>query len=398
MVAVMTLTSEAWTRPDGRGAGCDKPVYVSRVGRERYGRQDHPVLVKGGVMTTARKLGAVATIAVAVILTGCTTSTAHTPTSTTAPLRKAPPAIVVAVDKPALESVTSGSFAVNVPAGWPVLAPSAGACTEGFRSSEVIAGPMGQALSHCGLPQVSRGTLVVFAHGDPPTAPVLSRQTSLLRVTRVNGIWVTAFEGVDADLRPAESYLLAMLDGWDNWLLFVSPGRVQALALGSARAVLQSVHVVAGHKIMVEKPVKQDFAGTWSHGPDTSLIVGPGASGREEYGPAAGCEASASLGCRISLELKVTVSPGSSFLAATVTEVKVFEPGGHFVVDPPLTTQLLADGALPVGTRMGFEGVDHGMLVQVRAPREDEFPVEWPYWCNFDQQTSAERAISDYCT
>jgi hypothetical protein len=29
MVAVMTLTSEARTRPDGRGAGCDKPVYVS---------------------------------------------------------------------------------------------------------------------------------------------------------------------------------------------------------------------------------------------------------------------------------------------------------------------------------------------------------------------------------
>ena len=46
---------------------------------------------------------------------------------------------------------------------------------------------MGQALSHCGLPQVSRGTLVVFAHGDPPTAPVLSGQTGLLRVTRVNG-------------------------------------------------------------------------------------------------------------------------------------------------------------------------------------------------------------------
>jgi hypothetical protein len=33
-----------------------------------------------------------------------------------------------------------------------------------------------------------------------------------VRVTRVNGIWVTTFEGVDTDLRPAESYLLATLD------------------------------------------------------------------------------------------------------------------------------------------------------------------------------------------
>ncbi len=49
-------------------------------------------------MPTARKLGAVAIMTVAVILTGCTTSTAPTPTSTTAPLRKAPPATVVAVD------------------------------------------------------------------------------------------------------------------------------------------------------------------------------------------------------------------------------------------------------------------------------------------------------------
>ena len=138
-------------------------------------------------MTTGRKLGAMAIMTVAVILTGCTTSTAPHQLRPLHHCARPPPATVVAVAKPALESVTSGSFAVNVPAGWTVVSPSADACTEGSGSSEVIAGPMGQALSHCGLPQVSRGTLVVFAHGDPPTAPVLSGQTGLLRVTRVNG-------------------------------------------------------------------------------------------------------------------------------------------------------------------------------------------------------------------
>jgi PBP1b-binding outer membrane lipoprotein LpoB len=49
-------------------------------------------------MTTARELGAVAIITVAVILTGCTASTAPTPTSSTAPSGKAPPVTVVAVD------------------------------------------------------------------------------------------------------------------------------------------------------------------------------------------------------------------------------------------------------------------------------------------------------------
>ena len=64
---------------------------LHRVGRERHGRADHLVLDASGVMTTGRKLGAMAIMTVAVILTGCTTSTAPTPTSTTAPLRKAPP-------------------------------------------------------------------------------------------------------------------------------------------------------------------------------------------------------------------------------------------------------------------------------------------------------------------
>ena len=71
---------------------------LHRVDWERHRWQDHPVLGAGGMMTTARKLGAVAMITVAVVLTGCTTSTVPTTTSTTAPLRKAPPAIVVAVD------------------------------------------------------------------------------------------------------------------------------------------------------------------------------------------------------------------------------------------------------------------------------------------------------------
>ncbi|HMK97691.1 MAG TPA: hypothetical protein VK425_09115 [Acidimicrobiales bacterium] len=285
---------------------------------------------------------------------------------------------------------------MNVPTDWTVLAPSVGACTSSASRSQMIVGPMGPALSECGLPLISHGTFAVFAHDGPPAAPVLSGQP-VVRATRVNGIWVTTFEGVCTIVRPAESYLLAMLDGWDNWLLFVSPGRGQASALANAKAVLDSVHVVAGQKVAPQMPVPQDFAGTWSHGPDNFLAVGQDGTGQEGIGSAAGCEPPAPLGCHISLVLKVSVSANRSFLTAKVTEVRAFEPGGRSVVDPPLIKQLLQDGALPVGTTMGFEGADHGMLVQTSAPKAGEFPVEWPYWCNFDQQTTAERSVTDYC-
>ena len=85
-------------------------------------------------MPTARKLAAVAIMTVAVILTGCTTSTVPTTTSTTAPLRKAPPAIVVAVDTAATPRgwvpVDFGLAQISVPANWWYDSPTVGWCPD----------------------------------------------------------------------------------------------------------------------------------------------------------------------------------------------------------------------------------------------------------------------------
>jgi len=56
-------------------------------------------------------------------------------------------------------------------------------------AKDTSSGRQAQERGTADIPRCDRnlGTLVVFAHGDPPTAPVLSGQTGLLRVTRVNG-------------------------------------------------------------------------------------------------------------------------------------------------------------------------------------------------------------------
>jgi hypothetical protein len=98
------------------------------------------------------------------------------------------------------------------------------------------------------------------------------------------------------------------------------------------------------------------------------------------------------------LEVKLLSSPDRSSFIATVTAVKVYSSERTFVVDPPLTKNLLEDGALAVGTRMTYEGVAPGMLVQVIAAKIDEFPVEWPYWCQYRQQIPADQEIANYCS
>ena len=95
-------------------------------------------------MTTGRKLRAVAMMTVAVFLTGCTTSTAPTPTSTTAPLRKAPPAIVVAVDTAATPHgwvpVDFRLAQISVPASWWYNSPTWGWCPDNPIPGLVLAG------------------------------------------------------------------------------------------------------------------------------------------------------------------------------------------------------------------------------------------------------------------
>ena len=95
-------------------------------------------------MRTVGKLGAVAIVTVAAVLTGCTTSTAPTPTSTTAPLRKAPPATVVAVDTAATPRgwvpVDFGLAQISVPASWWYDSPTWGWCPDNPIPGLVLAG------------------------------------------------------------------------------------------------------------------------------------------------------------------------------------------------------------------------------------------------------------------
>ena len=294
--------------------------------------------------------------------------------------------------------VASGSFAINVPASWVVRAPTSSSCSGVVERSEVITGPMSAALSLCGAPSVTRDTLVVFAHGGPPAVPVLADQPGQTHLVDINGILVTMLSGTAALGTRQESYLLALLDGWANWLLFVVPGKNQS-SLRGAKVVLRSVHVIPGRKVSIGRPVPQDLLGTWSHGPDESLTVSSRSRGQEDIGSVAGCEGTAPpLGCHISLEVKLLSSPDRSSFIATVTAVKVYSSERTFVVDPPLTKNLLEDGALAVGTRMTYEGVAPGMLVQVIAAKIDEFPVEWPYWCQYRQQIPADQEIANYCS
>ena len=84
-------------------------------------------------------------------------------------------------------------------------------------------------------------------HGGPPAAPILAGQASQLGTLKINGIWVSSLSGVNRSLEPHESYLLALLDGWTDWLSSL-PGTDQAVALRGAETVLRSVHVTPGHK------------------------------------------------------------------------------------------------------------------------------------------------------
>ncbi len=345
-------------------------------------------------MKTAMKLPITAAIAVAVLSTVAIATSA-------VPQQESERAISYAGALPAvaLRTVSSGDFTIRVPAGWALRSLSLSSCTKESTSSEVITGPMGATISQCGAPSVRHGTFAVFVHGGPPAAPILAGQASQLGTLKINGIWVTTLAGVNRSLEPRESYLLALLDGWTNWLLFVSPGADQAVALRGAETVLRSVHVTPGHKALIERPTPQDFVGTWSHGPDQSITVSSGSAGREDIGPAAGCEGGPlPLGCHITLVLKLVVSSGSSLLTATVTKIKAYDSAAKFVVDPPLTKQLLANGALPVGAKLTFEGVAPGMFVQATVTSSHEFPVEWPYWCDYYRQTPTEREITDYCS
>jgi hypothetical protein len=297
----------------------------------------------------------------------------------------------------AMRTVSSGDFTISVPAGWAVRTPSVSVCTKAPGSSEVITGPLSATISHCGAPSITHGTFAVFAHGGPPAAPVLAGQASQVHTVRINGIWVTTFAGVTPQHN--ESYLLALLDGWVNWVFFVSPGDDQAVALQAAETVLRSVQVTPGYTATVERPTAQSFIGAWSHGPDQSLTVSSAQAGREDVGPGAGCEGGTpSLGCHITLVLKLALLLGSSVVTATVTQVKAYYSATRYAVDPPVTKQLLASGVLPVGAKMTFEGIAPGMLVQTSAARADAFPVEWPYWCNYYRQTPAERHITNYCS
>ncbi|HET9059609.1 MAG TPA: hypothetical protein VFN61_06785 [Acidimicrobiales bacterium] len=292
-------------------------------------------------------------------------------------------------------TITLGSFAIEVPASWVLRPPIAASCHGAVTRPEIVAGPMGQALAGCGVPVVRQGLFAVFAHGGPLAVPIISAGTYQVHVVNLNGISVTTMSGNASVTGAPQSYVLAMLDGWDNWLLLVgAPGRHSASQ--EAEDILKTVHVRPGRRVTTATPVPEKFLGTWSHGPDQSLVVGRN-SLTEDTGSAAGCTGdNPPLGCHIRLRLRVATAVRSS-LTATVTQVKAYRSPTQFVLNPPLTPQLAAEGALRVGTRLTFTGIAPGMLVEQPGQSRQAFLVEWPYWCQYGQETPAEHAVTDYC-
>lgn len=114
---------------------------------------------------------------------------------------------------PAQQVVSSGAYAISVPRTWPVVKASPGAC-ERLNLSGLVVGDV-VSLERC-FPTASVGMFSEFGDGGPPNFPVVASSTSL---SVVHGVHVTTVEGVPDP--SGATQVVAFLNGWDNWLLFL---------------------------------------------------------------------------------------------------------------------------------------------------------------------------------
>jgi hypothetical protein len=259
--------------------------------------------------------------------------------------------------------------------------------------SEVLVGTA--SLSAGCLPiNGTKGTVLEFGHGGPPDSPI---PDALLRVVRINGISLTELSGAQ-NFRgiPPESYLLAFLDGWQNWLLFAAPGSDLSRSLITARSILGTIHTVSGSaRDQVEPAKKESFIGQWGvH--DGGLKIVSGSSAEMSY--RSGCVSEASTDqCVTEEDLQTTLSADRSRLTARVQKVVLLDTNAAGVTTKVVNPRAASIPA--VGETSIFAFAARGLLIQTTpnpTPDDDSFGFGNPYWCSYANQPAAVQRV-DYC-
>jgi hypothetical protein len=278
-------------------------------------------------------------------------------------------------------TVASGGFTIDVPASWQVGPPSTRLCMGS--QPAVVVGTF-KALEACtGGPG---GRVLEFGSGGPPFSPIPANEPV---TEEMNGVKVQLFQGSDALVgAPMTHYLLATLDGWDNWLLYVADGKSASSALAPAYRVLKSIQAPPHFK--PSAAIKENFVGNWRvH--DASLQITSDFAGSQSLGGGAGCSAGIRiLGCEIHLTLKLTLSRDRTYMTATVTTVQAYLDPTTFEIDPK-STQVPA-----VGNTFQLRFVEPGLMIETNLHYPWNSGVFDPWWCSPAREQMAP-AASIYC-
>jgi hypothetical protein len=190
----------------------------------------------------------------------------------------------------------------------------------------------------------------------------------------INGVKILLLRGIDMTSgMPANvNYLLATLDGWDHWLLFIASGSSATSTLAPAYRVLQSVEAPRHYK--APTATRQKFVGTWSvH--DARLEITSDSAGVEDLGGAqcsAGIEA---LGCYIVLTLQTALSRGGTLMTARITKVKAYLDPTRFEIDPRSTV------VPAVGDTFQLQFAATGLMIETNLHYPWNSGVFNPWWC-----------------
>jgi hypothetical protein len=285
-----------------------------------------------------------------------------------------------AVRSTQLWTVESGGFSIQVPASWKVGASSDRLCLFSASTTVVVGTP--KALAACG----GFNPVLEFGHGGPPFPPIpASNPVS----EKINGVKVQLLRGTDAlGGATPENYLLATLDGWTDWLLFLAHGKSPTTALAPAYRVLQTVLAPPNRKPAI--PIREDFLGTWSvHG--ALLEISSESTGVEDLGGGAQCSPGIQiLGCDIVLTLALSRAQDNTVMTATITRVKAYSDPTTFEIDPRST-------AVPaVGNTFQLRFAEEHLMIETNLHYPwNSSGVFDPWWCDPSQVTIADNYCGD---
>jgi hypothetical protein len=277
-------------------------------------------------------------------------------------------------------TVQSGGFSIQVPASWKVGAPSDQLCLSSASTTVVVGTP--RALAGCG----GFNPVLEFGHGGPPFPPIPASNPDS---EKINGVKIQVLRGTDTLTggTPA-NYLLATLDGWNNWLLYVADGKSASSALAPAYRVLKSIHAPPHFK--PSAAIKENFVGNWGvH--DASLQITSDSTGIRSLGGGAGCSAGIRiLGCEIHLALKLALSRDHTYMTATVTKVKAYLDPTTFEIDPKSTN------VPAVGNMFQLRFVEPGLMIETNLHYAwNRSGVFDPWWCEPSQAMVADNYCGD---